>query len=59
MSINASMQQLATGLSAISGGAIVIKTPEGRIEHYNWVGYFSITLILVTVWLAGRVKPVD
>ncbi len=59
MSINASMQQLATGLSAIIGGAIVIKTPEGRIEHYNWVGYFSITLILVTVWLAGRVKPVD
>ena len=56
MSINSSMQQLATGLSAMIGGAIVFKSPEGRIEHYNWVGYFSITLIILSVWLAGRVK---
>ncbi len=59
MSINSSMQQLSTGLAALIGGAIVQKTAEGRIEHYNWVGYFSVTLILVSVWLAGRVKPVD
>lgn len=59
MSINTSMQQLATGLSAMIGGAIVIKSPEGRLEHYNWVGYFSMALILISVWLAGRVKPLD
>ncbi|MDO8368853.1 MAG: MFS transporter [Saprospiraceae bacterium] len=59
MSINSSMQQLATGLSAMIGGAMVYKSPEGRIENYDWVGYFSIALILVSVWLAGRVKPVD
>jgi len=58
MSINSSMQQLATGFSAMIGGAIVSKSAEGRIEHYDWVGYFSIALILVSVWLAGRVKPV-
>jgi len=58
MSINSSMQQLATGFSAMIGGAIVSKSAEGRIEHYDWVGYFSIALILVSIWLAGRVKPV-
>ncbi len=58
MSINGSMQQLATGVSALIGGAIVIKSPDGHLLHYDWVGYFSIALILVTVWLAGRVKPV-
>ncbi|MFN0214217.1 MAG: MFS transporter [Saprospiraceae bacterium] len=59
MSINASMQQFSTGVAAIIGGAIVSKGAEGRIEHYNWVGYFSIALILVSVWLAGRVKSVN
>jgi len=59
MSINSSMQQLATGVSAMIGGAIVSKSAEGRIEHYDWVGYFSIALILTSVWLAGRVKPVN
>lgn len=58
MSINASMQQLSTGMAAMIGGAIISKTSTGRIEHYDWVGYFSATLILVSVWLAGRVKPI-
>lgn len=59
MSINSSMQQLATGLSAMIGGAIVSKSPDGRILQYDLVGYFSIVLILVSIWLAGRVKPID
>lgn len=59
MNINASMQQLSTGLAAMIGGSIVTKSPEGRIEHYDWVGYFSIVLILVSIWLASRVKPVS
>lgn len=59
MSINSSMQQLASGLAANIGGAIVVKTSEGRLDHYNWVGWFSITLILACVFLAGRVKPIQ
>ena len=58
MSINSSMQQLSTGLAAMIGGSIVSKSADGRIEHYDWVGYFSIALILISVWLASRVKPV-
>jgi len=57
MSINSSLQQLATGLAANIAGSIIFKTPAGRIEHYNWVGYFSIALIGVSIWLAGRVHP--
>jgi predicted MFS family arabinose efflux permease len=58
MSINSSVQQLATGLAAMIGGAIVSKNDDGRIENYAWVGYLSIVLILISIWLAGRVKPV-
>lgn len=59
MSINSSMQQLSTGAAAMIGGALVTEGPGGRIEQYDWVGYFSIVLILASVWLAGRVKPID
>ncbi|NJN71049.1 MAG: MFS transporter [Nitrospira sp.] len=59
MSINSSMQQLATGFAAMIGGAIVQKSADGRIEHYAWVGYFSILLIAASIWLAGRVKPIE
>lgn len=59
MSINSSMQQMATGLAAMIGGAIISKSPEGHIEHYAVVGYFSILLIAVSIWLAGRVQPIE
>jgi DHA1 family inner membrane transport protein len=59
MSINSSVQQLATGFSSIVGGAIVAKSADGHILHYHWVGYLSMVLILVSIWLAGRVKPID
>ncbi len=58
MSINSSVQQLASGLSANVGGWLVAEGAHGRIEHYDHVGYFSIALILCAVYLAGRVKPV-
>ena len=59
MSINSSVQQLSTGLAAMIGGAIVHKTAEGRIENYALVGYFSMVLILASVWLAGRIRPLE
>ncbi|HRI59937.1 MAG TPA: MFS transporter [Saprospiraceae bacterium] len=59
MSINSSVQQLATGVAAMIGGAIVHKAADGRIEHYAIVGYFSMLLIAASIWLAGRVKPIE
>lgn len=55
MSINSSVQQLASGLAATIGGAIIVKTADGRIEHYGWVGYLAMALILVSVFLAKKV----
>lgn len=59
MSINSSMQQLASGVAANIAGAIVVEGADGRIENYGWVGWLSIALIVACVFLAGRVKPVD
>jgi MFS transporter, DHA1 family, inner membrane transport protein len=58
MGINSSVTQLASGVAANIGGAIIYETAEGRIERFDWVGYFSIALILTSILLARRVKPV-
>ncbi len=54
MSINGSIQQLGSGLAAISAGAIVTTEKSGKILHYNWVGYLSIVLLLGSL-IFGRV----
>lgn len=54
MSVNGSIQQLGSGIAALSAGAIVITEKSGRILHYNWVGYLSI-LVLLGSLLIGRV----
>jgi MFS transporter, DHA1 family, inner membrane transport protein len=56
LAINSSVQQLATGAAATIAGAIVVESPAGRLEHYDWVGYLSMVLIGVSIWLAWRVS---
>ncbi len=53
MSVNGSVQQLGSGIAALSAGAIVITEKSGRIHHYNWVGYLSI-VVLLTSLIIGR-----
>jgi DHA1 family inner membrane transport protein len=53
MSVNGSVQQLGSGLAALSAGAIVITDKSGKIFNYNWVGYLSI-VVLFTSMLVGR-----
>jgi len=54
MSFNSSAQQLFTGLSSIIAGLIVIRTPDGKIQHYNWLGYLSAAIVFSTVFFAVR-----
>ena len=54
MSFNASIQQLFTGLAALIAGAIVAKQPDGKILHYNWVGYLSVTIVFCTLFIAAK-----
>jgi predicted MFS family arabinose efflux permease len=53
MSVNGSVQQLGSGMAALSAGAIVITEKSGKILHYNWVGYFSI-FVLMSSLILGR-----
>jgi predicted MFS family arabinose efflux permease len=52
MSFNSSFQQLFTGLASIIAGLIVVKSPEGKILNYNWVGYLSALIVFSTFFFA-------
>lgn len=57
MAINSSVQLLAQALATTIAGSIVHKTAEGRIENYPIVGYFSIGMIFLSIFIARTVKP--
>src|SRR6185503_7430787 len=54
MSINGSIQQLGSGLAALCAGSIVVTEKSGRIHNYEWVGYLSILVLLLSL-IFGRV----
>ena len=52
MSFNSSVQQLFVGLASVLAGFIVVKMPDNKIEHYEITGYFSIAIILFSIFIA-------
>jgi predicted MFS family arabinose efflux permease len=53
LSFNSSVQQLGTAAATFTAGFIVIKDKAGKLQHYNWVGYLSILVLLLGL-LLGR-----
>lgn len=58
MAINSSLQLLAQALAANIGGFIIHKTVSGYIENYQYVGYFSISMIFISIFIARLVNPI-
>jgi predicted MFS family arabinose efflux permease len=59
LSVNSSVQHIASGVGAYLGGVIVTKAADGRIEHFGTVGWFGAACTLSTLWLASRVRIAD
>ena len=59
MSFNASIQQLASGLAALTAGVIIGRAPDGSLTHYGAVGWLAAGCTLLAIWLAYRVRIVD
>jgi predicted MFS family arabinose efflux permease len=54
MSFNSSIQQIGTSAASLVAGMIVAKGPNGRILHYNWVGFISVVVLMATVFIGMR-----
>jgi predicted MFS family arabinose efflux permease len=59
MSANSAVQHLASGVGASIGGQILVKSPDGAIHNFGLVGLLAATATLLSLWLAGRVKPAE
>ena len=59
MSFNASVQQLGSGLAALTAGFIIGRAPDGSLTHYGAVGWLAAGCTLLAIWLANRVRIVD
>ena len=55
MSLVGSVQMLASGLASVVAGAVVTIAADGKMEHYNIVGYGAAFCGLITIWLVGYI----
>ena len=59
LSLNSSIQMLATGSASLITGAIVKEGAGGRLSGFQYAGFMACVLTLVSVYLAKKVKIVE
>jgi len=59
MSLNSCVQMLSSGAASFIAGLIVQKSADGRLLHYNYVGYLAIAVTLISLWVGRKLKTVD
>jgi predicted MFS family arabinose efflux permease len=57
LSINASVQQAAAGLASLAGGLLLGQAEGGAMTGFPVVGGLACAATLLSVWLAGRLRP--
>jgi predicted MFS family arabinose efflux permease len=59
MSINASVQNLASAMAAYVAGLIIFKDENGVIFNYQYVGFLAIGLNFVAMFVIQKIKVVN
>ena len=54
MSLNSCVQSLGTGLASLLSGWITYSDASFAIHNYNWLGYISVILIIICIFLSFR-----
>jgi len=49
MAVNSSLQQVSGGLSSLIAGLIVVEGAQGKLEHFDTLGYILVFTVLLTV----------
>lgn len=58
MSFNSSIQQLANGTATFFAG-VVVTTFDGKLVNYEILGYFSIAMALLSIFVAYKLRSSD
>jgi predicted MFS family arabinose efflux permease len=56
MSINSSVQQLSGGIASIIAGLIVVQATDGKLKHYNTVGYIVGVTVIITIYMLWSIN---
>lgn len=56
MSINSAVQSAGSSIATLIAGYIITINPQGKLEHYNIVGYVACTAIFITLLLVTHIK---
>jgi MFS transporter, DHA1 family, inner membrane transport protein len=59
MSVNSSVQHLASGLGTTIGGLIVEGGAGEPLHHFGTVGILAAALTLTSLWIAPRIRPAN
>ena len=59
MSIVSCVQNLSSAVASYIAGLIVTAGPNGRLEHYNYVGYSAILFTFVAIYLSRKIHAVE
>ncbi len=59
MALNASIQQLASGMASVVAGFIISQNSAAQIIGYNMVGYVAIAANLLAIWYVARISLRD
>jgi predicted MFS family arabinose efflux permease len=59
LSVNASVQQSAMGLASVLGGLMLGQGANDEITGFPLVGGLACAATLMSVWLAGQLRPAD
>ena len=53
--VNASLQQVSGGLAAALAGRVVAQGPDGRLQHFDVIGYIVIAAALAALYFMSQV----
>ncbi len=56
MSINSSIQQIASGAASFISGLILTQEMDGTLTNFEYVGMLSVFSLLFSVYLASKIK---
>ncbi len=59
MSLNGAVLQFSSGLAVYLSGAMIERGADGRLQHYNLVGWMAVACTLLALWWGARVELVD
>lgn len=51
MGINSSVQQISGGIASVFAGLIVVKSNNGKLLHYDILGYVVVVAMIITLYM--------